>query len=222
MADKGNYIVFLDLDKTILGVNTGYALIRQAVSERAIGPVGMIKAIFYTTLYKLKLLSPARFIPLMGGWLKGMDQSFLLSLSESANSNYLADAVFPGALAEINFHKGQNAETAILSSAISEICTPLAASLGIDYVICTEMETTGGKLTGLTKGKYCYGDEKASRISAFCLEKGFNAESAWYYADSYSDISALEAVGNPVCVNPDSALRRMANTYGWPVKDWKL
>jgi hypothetical protein len=30
----------------------------------------------------------------------------------------------------------------------------------------------------------------------------------------------LEAVGHPVCVNPDAALRRTAQERGWPVVDF--
>ena len=37
------------------------------------------------------------------------------------------------------------------------------------------------------------------------------------YSDSHTDLPFLEAVGNPVVVNPDRELRRVAEERGWPV-----
>ncbi len=40
---------------------------------------------------------------------------------------------------------------------------------------------------------------------------------SWAYSDSATDLPMLEAVGHPVVVNPDRALRRIAQMRGWPV-----
>ena len=37
------------------------------------------------------------------------------------------------------------------------------------------------------------------------------------YSDSITDLPLLEAVGHPTAVNPDRALRRIAETRGWPI-----
>jgi phosphoserine phosphatase len=39
----------------------------------------------------------------------------------------------------------------------------------------------------------------------------------WAYSDSHTDLPFLEAVGHPVAVNPDRALRRIARERGWPI-----
>jgi len=41
-----------------------------------------------------------------------------------------------------------------------------------------------------------------------------------FYTDSFSDVPVLEAVGQPVAVNPDPRLRRRANKRGWRIVDW--
>ena len=40
------------------------------------------------------------------------------------------------------------------------------------------------------------------------------------YSDSHTDLPFLEAVGNPVAVNPDRELRRIAEERGWPVLEF--
>ncbi|HYA52228.1 MAG TPA: HAD-IB family hydrolase, partial [Streptosporangiaceae bacterium] len=37
------------------------------------------------------------------------------------------------------------------------------------------------------------------------------------YSDSVTDLPMLEIVGHPRAVNPDRALRRIAQQRGWPV-----
>lgn len=43
---------------------------------------------------------------------------------------------------------------------------------------------------------------------------------SYAYGDSSSDLSMLYAVGNPVVVNPDLTLRRIANQESWTISCW--
>ena len=38
-----------------------------------------------------------------------------------------------------------------------------------------------------------------------------------FYSDSISDVSLLEAVGQPIAVNPDGKLSKYAQEKGWPI-----
>jgi phosphoserine phosphatase len=46
-------------------------------------------------------------------------------------------------------------------------------------------------------------------------------EGSYAYSDSITDLPMLEAVGNPVAVNPDRELRRLAEDRAWPVRDFR-
>jgi HAD superfamily hydrolase (TIGR01490 family) len=219
--DSKKYIVFLDLDGTICSINSGYALVKTAYSKKLTTTGGIARAAACLLLYKLHLVPAERIISIMGGWIKGMKQETLEAVGAEAAEKFLFDSVFSEVYAEIMYHRSRNAELAILSSAICEICRPLAIHLGIDNSVCTEMETRDGSLTGSPLGSYCFGKEKKRRVISICLEKGYNPAEAFYYADSLSDLDALESVGNPVCVNPDTRLRRKAVEKGWQVRTWK-
>jgi phosphoserine phosphatase len=45
-------------------------------------------------------------------------------------------------------------------------------------------------------------------------------DQAAFYTDSITDLPLLEAVGQPIVVNPDARLRRVAKRRGWPIEDW--
>lgn len=218
--DSKKYIVFLDLDGTITRVNSGYALVRAARSKKLIGLAGIANAIFCSLIYKLRILPAEKVIILMGRWLQGMKPETLTAVATEATEKYLLNSVCPEIYDVISLHRSHNAELAILSSAITDICRAVAHHLGINHIICSEMEIKNGELTGAPSGSYCFGEEKKRRIILFCDEKGFDKEAAYCYADSLSDLAALEIVGNPVCVNPGRRLREKAIKKDWQIKKW--
>ena len=56
---------------------------------------------------------------------------------------------------------------------------------------------------------------------AYCDKNIYSASDAWYYGDSISDLTALKAVGNPVCVNPDKKLKKEALKRVWKILTWE-
>jgi hypothetical protein len=50
---------------------------------------------------------------------------------------------------------------------------------------------------------------------------GIDLTRSFAYSDSATDIPMLEAVGNPVAVNPDRELRRHAEEHEWQVRDFR-
>lgn len=220
MSNQKKYIAFFDLDKTLININSGTGLVKMAYARGMMEKRDVAGAIFQSLLYKLKLKSTESIISSMGNWFRGFPVDKISSLSEEAVSIHLINSVYPLAKNEILYHKENGAELAILSSAIAEVCRPIASLLGIDSILCTEMESLDGVLTGRPSGNYCFGREKYLRLSSYCREHNFDPKSAFYYADSISDLEALAAVGNPVCVNPDKNLKTEALKRGWVIKYW--
>jgi len=156
----------------------------------------------------------------MAGWLKGLSEDTVEKLCEDVFFSSLTHAIRPEIYAEIRYHKGRNARIVILSSAIRLVCMPLAKILGIDDIICTELEVRGGVFTGRFITEACYGEVKAKRLRDYCDKKKCSPEKAYYYADSISDFQALDSVGYPVCINPDKKLSRIAAAKHWRIYEW--
>ena len=58
-------------------------------------------------------------------------------------------------------------------------------------------------------------------LASFARRRNLDLSRSYAYADSISDLPMMEAVGNPVAVNPDSRLQKAARERGWEIKDWR-
>jgi putative phosphoserine phosphatase / 1-acylglycerol-3-phosphate O-acyltransferase len=215
-----SYIAFFDVDQTLIHTNSGTYLVRMAFAKGLMGKKDIIHALYLSLLHKFDFRNAERIINSMAGWVKGHAEEDIIQLSEEVFRTFLIDALFPEIHREILFHKNRNAKTVILSSAIRYVCALLASHLGMDDVICSELEVHEGVLTGLPAGRLCYGDEKAIRLKDYCARMNCSPGDAYYYADSISDLQALEAVGHPVCINPDRKLAGIARSRQWTIHQW--
>ena len=213
---------FFDLDRTLISVISGNALVRTAWRKRLIAPEDMYKAFLLYMKYKLTLRAPLDVISEMTAWVRGRKESELEELCRIATVELLLPSIHAGAFSEITRHRESGRKTVILSSALDHICRAIAAELGMDDYICSSLEAVDGYLTGRPAGRICFGPEKLSRLTGYCRTEGIDISLSWYYTDAISDLPVLEVVGHPVCVNPDRALRKEALYRGWPVLSWKV
>ncbi len=65
------------------------------------------------------------------------------------------------------------------------------------------------------------GDARASFLRRLVKELGADLSASYAYGDSISDLPMLESVGNPVAVNPDPRLRRIARERRWAMERWR-
>jgi HAD superfamily hydrolase (TIGR01490 family) len=215
-----NYIAFFDLDGTITREISGKALAGAAFKKGLINRSDLFSAVYLSLVFRLKLKDPLKIINEMVNWVEGMPEKTMLDLCSEVFHQVLLPSVFAEARSEIKIHKDKNAKVVILSSALSPICQEVAKNLGMDDIICSDLEVKNGYFTGLPHGRLCFGEEKTARLKEYCEKNNTETSDAWYYADSVSDLPALVAVGNPVCVNPDKKLRKAALRRDWKILQW--
>ena len=80
--------------------------------------------------------------------------------------------------------------------------------------------TTRRIFTGRFVDPLCYGQGKVERTRRLARDVGFDLEDATFYSDSYTDLPLLEAVREPIVVNPDPRLARVAKERHWRVERW--
>ena len=212
-----NYIAFFDLDGTIIDANSGKELILYAYKKGFISWLDIVRGIYLSMLYRFKVKDTVKIIHSMAGWLKGVSQSGLITLSEEIFRDRLMKSIRPEVVEKIMFHKNNGGMVVILSSAIMPVCKAIADHLEMDDVICSVLETRNGIFTGNPEGSLCFGKEKVARLTEFCNKNNINPCHSWYYGDSIADLPVLCSVGNPVCVNPDKKLLKAAKERGWQV-----
>lgn len=125
------------------------------------------------------------------------------------------------ARAVLDKHRLAGDRLVMATAAVDLVARPIAEKLGIEIVICTELEwSEQGRLTGQLKGPNCYGAAKLDRIRAVASEHQFQSPTTGY-SDHVSDRPFLEWVDHGVAVNPSRGLARIADNAGFRIEDWE-
>jgi len=217
---ESSYVAFFDLDNTLTAHNSGRELIKTAYRKGFLRGSVMIRAFALSLAYRLNLRDIPDTIRDMTSWTRDQPENLLSDLCRETALSRIIPSVYPAAHIEIEYHRKEKADLVLLSSSLAPLCSQVALHLGLDSVLCSELEIAGGRFTGKPKGKFCYGEEKALKLKDYCENHHCSPSDAWYYADSYTDIPVLELVGNPVCVNPDRKLSTLARKKGWQIRTW--
>jgi HAD superfamily hydrolase (TIGR01490 family) len=126
--------------------------------------------------------------------------------------------IYPQMIDEVRAHQDAGRPTFIVSAASDGIVQLLSLVLDMDGGIGTRYALDGdGNYTGDLEGGLTYGDGKVGPMRRFADEHDIDLANSYAYSDSVSDLPMLTLVGNPVAVNPDVELARIAKERGWRV-----
>lgn len=139
------------------------------------------------------------------------------AVGESAWRRSIEPKVFPEIRATLDQHRMAGHEVWLVSASPQALAEIIARDLGFAGAIGTTLEIVNNVFTGEIVGDLLHGALKADSAIAHAQERGADLAECYAYSDSSADIPLLEAVGNPVAVNPDSALLDHATAKGWPV-----
>ncbi|MEX0673778.1 MAG: HAD family hydrolase [Gaiellaceae bacterium] len=210
---------FFDLDRTLLRRSSALALAgpfrrRGLISRRALMRAALWQALFVARGASGEAVRKAAEEGLVV--LRGMTPAELQELVADALEPVLRPLVYREPVELAAGHRERGEPVYIVSAALQEIVDALARDLGFDGAIGTVAEVADGRYTGRTlHARHAAG--KAEAVRELAEREGLDLSASTAYSDSHTDLPFLEAVGNPVAVNPDRRLRRIAAERGWPV-----
>ena len=210
---------FFDLDRTLLRRSSALALAgpfrrRGLISRRALMRAALWQALFVARGASGEAVRKAAEEGLVV--LRGMTPAELQELVADALEPVLRPLVYREPVELAAGHRERGEPVYIVSAALQEIVDALARDLGFDGAIGTVAEVADGRYTGRTlHARHAAG--KAEAVRELAEREGLDLSASTAYSDSHTDLPFLEAVGNPVAVNPDRQLRRIAAERGWPV-----
>jgi HAD superfamily hydrolase (TIGR01490 family) len=149
--------------------------------------------------------------------------SALKPLIDGFAERQLASNIRPGALKAIARDKAEGRRLVLATASYRLYADAIADRLGFDDVIGT------GSVIGLDEqvrakigGENCYGPAKMRMIADWVDASGLKGKHGHvrFYSDHVSDRPAFEWADEPVAVNPEGKLRRLAEQRGWAVEDW--
>ena len=124
------------------------------------------------------------------------------------------------AIRRVREHRASGHRTVLITAAAEPFIRPLAPLF--DLVIGAELEVRDGRYTGFMSRPPLVGEARSAWLKRYALLEGIELKQSYAYADSYSDLPLLRAVGNPVAVAPDAALYRYARRRRWPIEAWGM
>jgi HAD superfamily hydrolase (TIGR01490 family) len=208
---------FFDLDRTLIRRSSALALAGSFQERGLIGRKQLAKAALWQVLFAARgagaeTVRKAAEDGLM--LLKGLEVEEMKQLVADAMEPALKPLVYREPLDLLARHRERAEPVYIVSAALQEIVDALAAELGFDGALGSLCEVVDGRYTGRSL-RACHGAGKADAVREFAQAEGIDLARSTAYSDSHTDLPFLEAVGNPVAVNPDRELRRIARDRGW-------
>jgi len=214
---------FFDLDKTIIAKSGPLALGRSFFREGMISRPLLAKAVYAQLMFQLMGADEVKMermrteaAKLTEGWEVDKVKKVVNEVLEEV----ISPLIYAEALELIHDHYAASRLVCIVSSSPEEIVEPLARMLRIHHFIASRTRIVDGKYTG-ELDFYAYGPNKLTAIKELAAELDIDLENSFAYTDSITDLPMLETVGNPVVVNPDKELRKIAVERKWRIEAWR-
>jgi HAD superfamily hydrolase (TIGR01490 family) len=215
---------FFDLDKTIISRSSSLALSRPLYRAGMVSRSQLLRGAYAQLVYLLVGADENKMERLKEGMLsltKGWDRVEVERLVREVILEVIDPYVYQEALDLMELHRSEGRRIYIVSSSPEEIVRPLASHFGASGVIATRAAVgTDGRYTGELEF-YAYREHKAMAIRDLAARVGIDLDRSYAYSDSITDLPLLEVVGNPVAVNPDRELRKVAEEHAWQIRDFR-
>jgi HAD superfamily hydrolase (TIGR01490 family) len=211
---------FFDLDKTVIAKASIMAFARDFRREGLLTRRTMAKGLWLQLVYVHLGASSRKLARIRHSVLsltRGWDQSHVRQVVGEKLSSAIDPITFSEAKQLIDDHRQAGRMVYLVSAAPAEIVDPVAEHLGAHGAVASVARVgVDGRYTGDLE-RYAYGNEKAAIIRHLARRDELDLTASFAYSDSATDLPMLEIVGHPVAVNPDRALRRIAQLRGWEI-----
>jgi len=215
---------FFDLDKTVIAKSSTLAFGKPLYKAGFLGRKALARMGLAQVFYRLfgadeDQLERARdeLLQLIAGWQQDeVEQLVTETLGDVAEPLVYAEALFL-----IDEHTRSGRRVIIISASPEEIVRPIADHIGVHEVIATKIKTDAMGRYLPEIDVYAMGPGKATAMEDLAERDGIDLAGSYAYSDSITDLPMLEAVGNPVAVNPEKELRAIAEEREWPILEFQ-
>jgi HAD superfamily hydrolase (TIGR01490 family) len=150
---------------------------------------------------------------------EGADEQKVRELAAVHLKELIYQRLSPAAVRRIREHRHAGHTIVIVTASVDFLVEPLRPLA--DDMVTAYLEVVDGKFTGDMTLPPDVGEGRAAWLRDYARRKGADLRRCYVYADAISDLPLLECVGNPVVVNPDAPLAKIARDRRWPVEHWK-
>lgn len=210
-------IAFFDYDGTLIDGYSAGAFYRHRIRNRELGVPELARTLLAGHRGIHSDSDFEQFLELsLSAWV-GREEAELVRLGDSLFVDDTASRVRPEVWELAIAHRRRGHRVVLASSGTRFQVEPMARELGTDEILCTELESKKGLLTGKVRGTPLWADRKAAAAKDLAARTGADLAAAFAYSNGAEDVPLLAMAGNPVAVAPTDAMRAEAEQRGWPV-----
>jgi len=213
---------FFDIDGTLIARNSAPLYMQHLRETGQAGLGDLARTLYYVWRYKLGLLDVERAVAMPLAWIRGREETAVRVDCDGWYARVIRPYVYPAMAATVEAHRRAGHVLVILTSATRYLAEPLAADLGIEHLLVTQLVVRDGCFTGEAVRPVCYGEGKTYWAERFAAARGIDLARSYFYTDSITDLPLLDRIGEPRVVNPDPRLGRVAMRRGWPIVRLKI
>nr|WP_284046975.1 HAD family hydrolase [Halomonas llamarensis] len=211
-------MAIFDLDNTLLSTDSDHAWGEFLLEQGAVDPVEYRQANErFMADYNAGTLDINAFLAVALKPLAENTPEQLAAWHQQFMASKIEQHILPKAEELIARHRTRDDTLLIITATNRFITGPIAERLGIDHLIAIEPEMVDGHYTGNVSGVPSYREGKVTRLQAWLEDQEITLDGAWFYSDSHNDIPLLEKIDNPVAVDPDDTLRKVAEERQWRI-----
>jgi putative phosphoserine phosphatase/1-acylglycerol-3-phosphate O-acyltransferase len=209
---------FFDFDGTIISGYSVTAFLKEQIRRGHLSSRELVELMSAMASFGLGDVGFSVMMVAASQFLRGIREDSYANFGEELFESHIARQIYPESRALVRAHLKKGHTVAIISSATPYQVRPAARELGVEHVLCTELEVKDGVFTGAVIQPTCFGPGKVAAAELLSERHGVDIDQSYFYSDSYDDIQLLERVGNPRPLNPNSRLLAAAEQKGWPVR----
>lgn len=211
-------LAIFDLDNTLLSTDSDHAWGEFLLEQGAVDPIEYRQANErFMADYNAGTLDINAFLAVALKPLAENTPEQLAAWHQQFMASKIEPHILPKAEELIARHRSRDDTLLIITATNRFITGPIAERLGIDHLIAVEPEMVDGHYTGKVSGVPSYREGKVTRLQAWLEDREITLDGAWFYSDSHNDLPLLEKVDNPVAVDPDETLRKLAEERHWRI-----
>lgn len=215
------HIALFDLDHTLIPFDSGSAFTRHLAARGALPPEFEPQYLDYCRRYAEGTVDMVQMHRFTVGALAVHDPATLAGWLREFQ-DVVSPRIPAGARELVRQHQAAGHACALVTATTRFVAQAFAAVLGLEEVLATEPERgPDGRYTGEIVGSACFREQKCAHVQAWLARRGLSwsdVDRSWFYSDSFNDLPLLEAVTDPVVVDPDPRLLAIAQARGWPVR----
>lgn len=150
-------------------------------------------------------------------YLYKLDTARVRALAERFVAEEILPRLYQPAVQRLQRHLRRGDTVVLLSGTLEPIAQALANALSVRYVRATVCRQRDGRYLGGPPRVHPFAATKLALAAQFAAEIGADLREASAYGDSRHDLKLLEAVGDPVAVQPDAPLLETARDNRWDI-----